>query len=79
MLETFDPQPGTQIVIVKNTPYTLVQDETNPGQWQIIRGGTILGWLHREEPVGWGVWPFEEGCTLIQKAGSPGQALLEAL
>ncbi|MHA7987586.1 hypothetical protein ACX9R5_17445 [Rathayibacter sp. CAU 1779] len=78
MLENFQPQPGSQVVVVNNTPFTLVQSEDGE-QWNILRGDTVLGYLYRNDQHGWAVWPLYEGCTYIPAAATPGEALRQAL
>ncbi|WP_022900316.1 hypothetical protein [Humibacter albus] len=78
MLENFLPQPGTQIVVVNNTPFTLTQTESGE-PWSIIRGETTLGHLYINDQGSWGVWPLYEGCTYIPSAPTPGEALQQAL
>ncbi|GAB3397099.1 hypothetical protein GCM10027568_32440 [Humibacter soli] len=78
MLENFQPQFGTQIVVVKNVPYTLVQtDPDDP--WSIMRGETLIGSLYRPDGGGWAVWPMLDACTYIPRAATPGEALRQAL
>jgi hypothetical protein len=78
MLENFQPQPGSQVVVVNNTPFTLVQPEAGE-PWNIVRGGTVLGYLYRNDVGGWAVWPLYGGCTFIPSAVTPGDALRQAL
>lgn len=78
MLENFQPQPGAQIVVVKNTPYTLTQTDDGE-QWNIVRGDTLIGSLFRAEGGGWGVWPMLDACTYIARVATPGEALRQAL
>lgn len=78
MLENFQPQPGSQVVVVKNTPFALVQTEAGE-PWNIMRGDTVLGYLFRNDIGTWGVWPLYEGCTYIPAAPTPGDALRQAL
>ncbi|HVX08907.1 hypothetical protein [Humibacter sp.] len=78
MLENFQPQPGSQIVVVNNTPFTLAQPADGE-PWSISRGGTVLGYLYRNDAGAWAVWPLYDGCTYIPSAITPGEALRQAL
>jgi len=78
MLENFQPQPGSQVVVVNNTPFTLVQPEAGE-PWNIVRNDTVLGYLYRNDAGAWAVWPLYDGCTYIPSARTPGEALRQAL